>query len=55
VPTRSARTTIAALIALVATLVGAAEIAGPGVSEVLLALGALTALSLARSPAGGDP
>ena len=53
-PTASARSTIAAVIALVATLVGAANAAGPGISEVLLALGALTALSLARSPEGGD-
>ena len=49
----SARSTIAAVIALVATLVGAAHAAGPGVSEVLLAFGALTALTLARTPEGG--
>jgi hypothetical protein len=33
--------------------VGAAHAAGPGISEVLLAIGALTALTLARTPQGG--
>jgi hypothetical protein len=37
------------MIALVATLVGAAYATGPGLSEVLMAIGAVTALVLARS------
>lgn len=54
VPTASGRSTIAAVTALVATLVGAANAVGPGISEVLMALGALTALSLARCQEGRD-
>jgi hypothetical protein len=54
VPTTGRLSTIAAITALVATFVGAANTAGPGISEVLMALAALTALSLARSPEGGD-
>jgi hypothetical protein len=41
-----------AAIALVVTLVGAANAAGPGVSDVLVALGALATLALARHPGG---
>lgn len=41
---------MAALVALATTLVGTANAAGPGISDVLVALGAMTALALARSP-----
>jgi hypothetical protein len=49
VPTLRSPTTLAALIALVATLVGTAYATGPGYSEVLISFGAVTALTLARS------
>ena len=51
-PTTRTPLTVAAVLALVATFVGAANAAGPGVSEVLMALGAMTALTLARSSDG---
>jgi hypothetical protein len=50
VPTKTTRWTMAAIAALATTLVGTPNAAGPGVSDVLVALGAMTALALARAP-----
>lgn len=54
-PTLRSPSTLAAVTALVATLVGAAYATGPGFSEVLMAVGAVTALVLARSPEEPHP